>query len=206
MHHTPSNQTATSSAVSRPHTILLTGATGFIGRWLLRQLTAQGHRVLALMRRPESQQAELAQWLDARGGNSRFMEPVRGDLEADGWGLAADDRARLQQVDAIFHLATRFAWNLDAHLARRANVDSLQTLLELVDANADLQRLVWVGGYMVGSPRLQPTLAQLEQGGDWQSVYRCHGGYEAGRLRGTEAGAGPAQYSLDPGASVHRGG
>ena len=170
------------AAINKPQTILVTGATGFIGRWLLRELTAQGHTVLALLRRPEAQQAELARWLDARGGDSAHLQPVLGDLEADGWGLAPDDRARLQQVDAIFHLASRFAWNLDAQLARRANVESLHTLLELADANTGLQRLVWVGGYMVGNPRLQGTLAQLEQGSDWRPVYRRHGAYEASKL------------------------
>lgn len=184
MQPTTLNTSAHHPAAAKPQTILVTGATGFIGRWLLRELTAQGHQVLALLRRPQTQQAELAQWLDARGGNSHCVQPVQGDLEADGWGLAPDDRVRLQQVDAIFHLASRFAWNLDAQLARRANVESLQTLLELVDANAGLQRLVWVGGYMVGNPRLQGTLAQLEQGRDWQGVYRRHGAYEASKLEG----------------------
>ncbi|MFZ5605273.1 MAG: SDR family oxidoreductase [Pseudomonadota bacterium] len=184
MQPTTLNTSAHHPAAARPQTVLVTGATGFIGRWLLRELTAQGHHVLALLRRPQTQQGELARWLDARGGDSARLQSVQGDLEADGWGLAPDDRARLQQVDAIFHLASRFAWNLDAQLARRANVESLQTLLELVDANAGLQRLVWVGGYMVGNPRLQGTLAQLEQGRNWQGVYRRHGAYEASKLEG----------------------
>ena len=48
--------------MSTPH-ILVTGATGFIGRFLLAQLLAQGERVVVLLRRPEPQMAELQAWL-----------------------------------------------------------------------------------------------------------------------------------------------
>jgi nucleoside-diphosphate-sugar epimerase len=54
-------------------------------------------------------------------------------------------------------------------------------LLALVDANPNLQRLVWVGGYMVGNPGLQRTLQALEAG-RWQQAYRRHGAYEASKL------------------------
>lgn len=162
-------------------TIFVTGATGFIGRWLVRELTARGDRVLALLRRPEQQQPELARWLACHGGDPAQLAWVRGDLEQPGWGLAPDDRQRLQQVEVIAHLATRFAWGLAPEVARRANVESLDTLLALVDGNACLQRLVWVGGYMVGNPALQPALQQLAAG-DWQPVYRRLGAYEASKL------------------------
>ncbi|HVK98240.1 MAG TPA: SDR family oxidoreductase [Dongiaceae bacterium] len=167
----------------QPQSILVTGATGFIGRWLVRELTAQGHAVLALLRRPESQLEELARWVKEHDGDPARLEAVRGDLEQPGWGLAELDRQRLQQVDLIYHLASRFAWEMEPVVARRANVESLSTLLELADANPNLQRLVWVGGYMAGNPGLQHTLRQLEKG-NWQAAYRRHGAYEASKLEG----------------------
>ncbi len=55
-------------------TILLTGATGYVGRHLLRALEGKGHKVRCLARRPES--------LQGRAGEG--VEVVRGDvLDAD---------------------------------------------------------------------------------------------------------------------------
>jgi uncharacterized protein len=39
-------------ALTRPHTVLLTGATGFIGSRLAQALSAGGHDVIALTRNP----------------------------------------------------------------------------------------------------------------------------------------------------------
>lgn len=164
-----------------PQTILVTGASGFIGRWLVRDLTKLGHTVLAMFRQPESQLAQLAQWLTDHDGDPALMQPVKGDLELEGWGLSDHDRQRLQQVDLIYHLATRFAWEMEAKVARRANVESLSTLINLADSNPRLQRLIWVGGYMVGNPGVKRTLHQLERG-LWQAPYRRHGAYEASKL------------------------
>src|SRR5260221_6849814 len=51
-------------------TIFVTGASGLIGRFLSARLTADGHRVLALVRGAAGRAAELHQWLDAHGGRS----------------------------------------------------------------------------------------------------------------------------------------
>jgi dihydroflavonol-4-reductase len=160
---------------------LLTGATGFIGRWLLRELESKGYPLILLLRRPQVQAVELRSWLQAHGVLNPAFTVVAGDLEQPGWGLSEQDRRRLEQVTGIFHLATRFAWGMTAADARRANVTSLDTLLALVDANPHLQRLVWVGGYMAGNPKLQPVLQQLREG-LWQPVYLRLGAYEASKL------------------------
>lgn len=160
---------------------LLTGATGFIGRWLLRELEIKGYRLILLLRRPQQQAGELREWLIQHGVTQPRFTTVQGNLEQPDWGLGEADRRQLLEVDGIFHLATRFAWGMTAADARRANVESLETLLALVDENPRLQRLVWVGGYMVGNPALQPVLAQLAQG-RWQSPYRRLGAYEASKL------------------------
>lgn len=162
-------------------TWLLTGATGFIGRWLLRELETRGYRLILLLRRPQQQAVELREWLIRHGVAQPGFTTVQGDLEQPGWGLGETDRQQLLKVEGIFHLATRFAWDMTAGTARHANVDSLDMLLGLADENPRLQRLVWVGGYMVGNPSLQPVLAQLGQG-HWQAPYRRLGAYEASKL------------------------
>lgn len=166
-----------------PQTIFITGATGFIGRWLVRALAQQGHQMILMLRQPEQQRGELTEWLQQHDVVSPAFDVVQGDLAQADWGLTEVDQQRLAGVDVIYHLATRFAWNLSTRDARLANVESMATLLKLVDRNPGLQRLVWVGGYMVGHPKLQSTLQQLAQG-QWQRAYRKLGAYEASKLEG----------------------
>lgn len=42
---------------------LVTGATGFVGRFLILELLKKRHQVFALMRHPPKQEQALKQWL-----------------------------------------------------------------------------------------------------------------------------------------------
>lgn len=95
--------------------ILLTGASGFVGGHLLRELVRQGHAVKALSR---SEHADRA--LSAAGA-----QPVRGEL-TDQTSL---DRAA-QGVQAVFHCAANTsAWSKDKALQMDTNVGGTQRLL-----------------------------------------------------------------------------
>lgn len=99
--------------------VLLTGASGFVGGHLLRELLANGHRVRALSRRSQSDAA-----LAAMGA-----EPVRATL---------DDSAGLQQatrgVSAVFHCAANTsAWSRDNAEQMATNVQGTQNLLHAAE-------------------------------------------------------------------------
>ncbi len=107
--------------------MLVTGATGFIGRRLAEMLLQAGHRVRVLVRRPE----RLAHTLDP-------CEVVRGDL-ADADVL----RRAVRDVSVIYHCAANVAtWdNWESYAA--ANITGLKNLLEAVLAeNPALERFV----------------------------------------------------------------
>lgn len=77
-------------APSPPGRYAITGATGFLGGVLARQLRDAGHDVVALVRDPAR-----AQGLTAAG-----VRPVRGDLDD---AAALDELCR--DADALFHVA-----------------------------------------------------------------------------------------------------
>ena len=96
-------------------TVLLTGATGFVGQHLLRELRAAGVQVRALSR---SATADAA--LSAAGA-----EPVRGDLERPD-ALAA---AVTPDLDAVFHTAADTStWRAHAKRQETINVDGTRAL------------------------------------------------------------------------------
>ena len=101
--------------------ILLTGATGFLGQHILRELIAAGHEVKALSR---SEQADAL--LASQGAT-----PVRAELtDADSIMRAAKD------VDAIFHTAADTnTWSVNNDSQTRTNLGGMQNLLAAAKAN-----------------------------------------------------------------------
>jgi predicted dehydrogenase/nucleoside-diphosphate-sugar epimerase len=117
--------------------ILVTGATGFIGRRLLSRPFASRHRIAALVRRP-------APDLAARG-----VEVIEG---------AIDDPATLagavRGCDAIVHLAVA-AGVADAATVRSVNLDATRRLLEAARA-ASVGRFIFTSTISATRPRLGP--------------------------------------------------
>ncbi|MBV4453269.1 MULTISPECIES: SDR family oxidoreductase [Pseudomonas] len=97
--------------------ILLVGATGFIGRHLLRALQQAGHCVVATCREPRSQDWPGVQWRSLDLGRlaadtEAFNFPESVDLLINAAGLLSVDAAELSRVQdqgacALFDLAAR---------------------------------------------------------------------------------------------------
>src|SRR5438105_1890420 len=96
----------------------VTGATGFIGGHVARQLVDAGHQVVAIVRDPDKA-AQLA---------SIGVALHRGDI-TDKESM----RAPMQGVDGVFHIA---AWykigERDKSGAEKANVQGTRNVLELM--------------------------------------------------------------------------
>lgn len=158
-------------------TIIVTGATGFIGSWLCPLLTRQGHNVQVLLRRPEQLPALQSQCA-SRGGDASRLQALVGDLSLPGLGLASAPVA-----DLVYHLGARFAWGLSRAEAQQVNVEGGLQVVRLASATG--ARLVLVGGFM-----LENHVHQREIGIDpdhpldspWPRVYDRVGAYEASKL------------------------
>ncbi len=82
----------------KEHRVFVTGATGFIGSWLVRRLLAEGAYVVCLVRDWDPQS-----WL-IRSGDIHKTRVVNGALEN---GIALDRAIDEHEVDTIFHLGAQ---------------------------------------------------------------------------------------------------
>ncbi len=115
----------------------VTGATGFIGRRLVKTLLARRGATVHFLLRPESKGKlgeMLAYWGVAEGAKSRAV-PVYGDLTAKKLGVAADDLKKLKgHVDHVYHLAAVYDLSADAESQIAANIDGTRAVVEFAKA------------------------------------------------------------------------
>ncbi|MCL9657631.1 SDR family oxidoreductase [Pseudomonas protegens] len=160
----------------------VTGGTGFIGQHLLAHLSAKGHTVRVLMRRPERLEA-LREQVDNLGGCASRVLAVAGDLERDQLGLSPADREALRHARVVFHLGAHFAWGLTLEQSRAVNVEGAKRVALL--AAEQNSRLVMIGGYMLQNHEHLRRIGidpHHPQRTDWPALYRHVGGYEASKL------------------------
>lgn len=119
------------------HTFL-TGATGFLGAYILRDLLSRPGKVTALVRAADSD-AALARvrqtcqaygiWDDSWTGR---LETLTGDLGKQNFGLTADTWNRLaDSVDVVIHNGALVHWVLPYSRLREPNVSSTMTALAM---------------------------------------------------------------------------
>ena len=109
-------------------TTLVTGATGFVGSHVARQLLAGGHRVRVLVRRSSNLQA-----LDGLA-----VERAEGDLS----DLISLDRA-MRGVRGVFHVAADYRlWARNPEEIYATNVEGTRRLFE-VAAQAGVEKIVY---------------------------------------------------------------
>lgn len=166
--------------------ILLTGATGQIGRWVLHELAGRPGLALTLaLRHPARQLPALQAWLAERGVRpAQPLQALAFDLDRPEEAAALVAAA---QPDVAVHLAARFAWGLPARAAHRANVQASVALLQAV-ARRPGARFIHVSGFMLQHRAHLRRLGlgddfQARGPGGWPAVYRRAGGYEASKLQ-----------------------
>ena len=135
---------ATRGGLRRARSILLTGATGFLGRWVARELLATSDATLLCLVRPAVEGAEqrLRRSLQTAGVALETIDhrviAIEGDLTMPRLGVASDAFDGLAgRLDAICHAGATVNWVQSYASLRQSNVLGTIELLELaLRANA----------------------------------------------------------------------
>jgi thioester reductase-like protein len=125
-----------------PESVFLTGATGFVGAFLLAELlTTAPLEVHCLVRAADAAggleriRRQLAAWRLWRPGMESRIVPVPGDLARPRFGLSPDAFARLAgDVDAIYHCGAWVNFTYPYAALRASNVGGTREALRLAAA------------------------------------------------------------------------
>lgn len=143
-------------------TVFLTGATGYLGNEMLRQLllldTVETVTVLVRATSPRhglqriEKAATLAKWWDS-SVHTKKLEIWTGDLSRKNLGLSTSQWERLcgtsssgANVDAIIHNGAVVNWNADFDRLRAPNVNSTVELVRIAASSPAHPKLVYVSG------------------------------------------------------------
>jgi NAD(P)-dependent dehydrogenase (short-subunit alcohol dehydrogenase family) len=111
----------------------VTGATGFIGQYLVRNLLKRGQPIYVLVRRGSVKKLDAlrAEW----GATDKQVIAVVGDLGTKNLGVADADAKKLKgKVDLFFHLAAIYDLKADAEAQQIANVDGTRHAVQFATA------------------------------------------------------------------------
>lgn len=133
--------------------ILITGATGFIGSAVARNLAAKGYQLRVMVRRPD----HLPNIKDLD------VETVEGDLEKP-----ESFEKCLDGCDGLFHIAAWYTmWTLERDKLFRINVDGTRRLLEKA-LEMGIQRVLYTSSVAaIGKPQDGPGTEETKWNLEW---------------------------------------
>jgi NAD(P)-dependent dehydrogenase (short-subunit alcohol dehydrogenase family) len=112
----------------------VTGATGFIGKRLVKTLLERKDAVVYFLLRPESE-IKVAALLDYWGVGKARAVPVYGDLTSKKLGVSADEVRQLKgQINHMFHLAAVYDLSADEESQVKVNIEGTRSAIEFAKA------------------------------------------------------------------------
>lgn len=176
----------------RSGSVLLTGATGFVGMELLaRFLERSDRRVFALVRGTDDRAAAARMERTLRslfGTGHPYAErvtAVRGDITHPGLGLRGDGDGLAGQVSEIVHGAASVSFGLELKASRAINVQGTRRVIEFAErcrARGGLRRLSYIStAYVAGDHRGRFSEDDLDVGQSFRNAYE-RSKFEAERL------------------------
>lgn len=181
-------------AAKAPKGVFLTGATGFFGAHLLRELVERGYeKIYCLVRGTDSRRFEdTLEWYFGRGFMSRASKRitvVNGDITSPGLGISREMWETLTaDAGLVIHAAADVRHYADSDEAVITNREGTRNVLQLAkEAGA---KMVYISTVSLGSEfiRNQPELVRdfseddFDIGQNWEDNIYLRGKFEAERL------------------------
>ena len=144
------------SSVDVANEVLITGATGILGGWVLRDAREKGYRVSALMRDPGMPEARrrLQRVVKLVCGDTDLsgIRIVLGDVSEPRLGLSPEDFEALRQRTGLaIHCAASVSFEpRQEEMIRRTNIDGVRHMLDFV-AGTDIPLYHVSTAYVSGS-------------------------------------------------------
>ena len=114
----------------------VTGATGFIGKRLVKTLLARRGSTVYFLLRPESE-GKAVELLEYWGVSKQRAVPVFGDLTEKKLGVAPEHVKALKgQMDAVYHLAAVYDLGADEESQVRTNIEGTRNVVDFAHAIA----------------------------------------------------------------------
>src|SRR5690242_19094020 len=112
----------------------VTGATGFIGKRLVKKLLERKGSIVHFLIRPESE-CKVDELRDFWGVGAARAVPVFGDLTQKKLGVSAEDVKTLKgEVDHFYHLAAVYDLSADEESQAAVNIDGTRHTVEFAKA------------------------------------------------------------------------
>ena len=177
----------------RPY-IILTGATGLLGQYLMRDLLARGHHVAVIARANKRQSAAerieqiMQMWDEQLGEPQRRPVCLEGDITQPLIGLSEDDLAWVQEhCGEMLHCAASLVFNELNGEPYRTNVEGTRHTLDLcTEANIDVMHYISTA-YVCGRQEELVMEDQFDVGQEFRNDYE-NSKFQAERLVREHAG------------------
>lgn len=118
-----------------PKRVLLTGATGFLGAHILRELSVQGLRVVCIVRNKDKF-INVIKYYFPKEYETFNYKVFEGDIEKEHFGLADEDYNRLlTKIDMVIHTAANVSHAGHYENFERTNVIGTQNAIEFCKAS-----------------------------------------------------------------------
>jgi dihydroflavonol-4-reductase len=170
------------TSMSHP-VLLLTGATGQIGRQVLSCWLATGNKAVITLRDPLGQWPQLQRWLAGKGVPTDTVECVATDFAREDFGWDAQAHSHLADVTCVVHLAAMWGWGLAWEQAESINVRASQRLHAWASHRGIAGPFVCACGYLSQIPRRLDSMGFRQRNVDWARAARTWGSYEVSKIK-----------------------